>query len=180
MTCLTAKRLSLVAVASLALGGIAVPAPADAQVRAMLTTIDQMEPLQALPIDGMWEVREIGKRIVIENGHAYAEDSWVHMMLFRIEPDQVVIKNIRELAGGGFVGQDLPLMAGVTFEWIDEETLQGRTDGSIPVVYHLDRVDGFDAEYSDNPWDTDTSEEDDVPLIELPENDNDKEYVEPW
>ena len=76
MTCLTAKRLSLVAVASLALGGIAVPAPADAQVRAMLPTIDQMDPLQALPIDGMWEVREIGKRIVeLDPDDAFAHTS---------------------------------------------------------------------------------------------------------
>ena len=73
MTCITAKRLSLAAAAALALGSLGTPAAASAQMRALLPTIDEVEPLEALPIDGVWEIREIGKRIVIESGHGYAE-----------------------------------------------------------------------------------------------------------
>ena len=143
MTCLTAKKLSLVVAGALALVSFGAPAPAEAQMRALLPTIDQVEPLEQLPIDGVWEIREIRKRIIIDSGHAYAVDSWVHMMLFRIEPDQVVMKNIRELADGDFIAQDLPLVANVTLEWVDEFTLRGRTDGLVPVVYHLDRGGDF-------------------------------------
>lgn len=114
--CLTATKLIAsklgFAAAALALGSLAAPAPVEAQIHALLPTIDEMEQLEPLPIEGVWQIREIGKRIVIEGGHAYAEDSWVHMLLFRIEPDQVVITNIRELPNGDFIGRDLPLMCG--------------------------------------------------------------------
>lgn len=149
MTCITAKRLGLAA--ALALSTIGVATPANAQIRALLPTIDQVEPLDALEIDGQWEIREIGKRIVIEGGHAFADDSWVHMLLFRIEPNQVVLKNIRELADGDFVAHDLPLMAGVRLEWVGDDTLRARTDGLVPVIYHLDRVDGFGGDFDDFP-----------------------------
>ncbi|MDY7098999.1 MAG: hypothetical protein SXU28_12745 [Pseudomonadota bacterium] len=178
MTCLTAKRLSLAAAAALAFGTVATPAPAQAQMRAVLPTIDQVEPLEPLEIDGVWEIREIRERIVIGNGHAYADDGWVHLMLFRIEPGQVVIKNIRELANGDYVAQDLPAMAGVTFEWVGQDTLRGRTNGLIPIVYHLDRVTGSGGDY---PVETPLPrpvEGDEIPLEEVPEEEG--EYVSPW
>lgn len=140
MTCITAKRLSFAAAAALTLSSVA--APAAAQMRAILPNIDQVEPLGSLPIDGVWEIREIGERIVIDDGHAYAEDGWVHMMMFQIEPEQVVLQNIRELADGDFIAQDLPLMSNVKLEWLDDETLRGRTEALIPVTYHLERVSG--------------------------------------
>lgn len=170
MTCITARKFSLAAAAALALGTLGAPTPAEAQMRALLPTIDEVEPLEDLPIDGVWEIREISKRIVINDGHGYAEDSWVHMMLFRIEPEQVVLKNIRELSNGDYVAQDLPLLANVTFEWVGDDTLRGRTDGFIPAVYHLDRVDDFGGGRPPRG--------DDDPVIEDPEDDD--EYISPW
>ncbi len=175
MTCITANRLSLAAAAALAIGSLGTPSAASAQMRALLPTIDEVEPLEALPIDGVWEIREIRERIVIEDGHGYAEDGWVHMLLFRIEPEQVVLKNIRELADGGFVAEDLPQMSGVTFEWVDDDTLRGRTNGLIPVSYHLDRVAGFDSDFEPAP-----PPADDIPLIEEPPTDDDEDPVDPW
>ncbi|MDJ0641912.1 MAG: hypothetical protein QNJ15_03765 [Erythrobacter sp.] len=175
MTCITAKRLSFAAATALALGSVSTPSVASAQMRALLPTIDEVEPLEALPIDGVWEIREIRERIVIESGHGYAEDGWVHMLLFRIEPEQVVLKNIRELADGGFVADDLPQLANVTFEWVDDDTLQGRTNGLIPVTYHLDRVAEFESDFETGP-----SPEDDIPLIEEPPTDDDEDPVDPW
>ena len=187
MTCITAKRLSFAAAAALAFSAMGAPAPASAQMRALLPTIDEVEPLEPLPIDGVWEIREIRQRIVIGDGHAFAEDGWVHLLLFQIEPGQVVIRNIRELANGDFVAQDLPQMADVTFEWVGSDTLRGRTNGLIPITYHLDRVadfgGGFDRPGPDDDFGIVTPGEpapgDDVPMIELPEDD-DEEVVEPW
>ena len=183
MTCITAKRIGFAAAAALALGTLSMPIPAQAQMRALLPTIDEMEPLEDLPIDGVWEIREIQKRIVINDGHAYAEDSWVHAFLFRIEPEQVVLKNIRELANGDFIAQDLPLLANVTFQWVDEGTLQGRTDALVPVIYHLDRIDDFDGDFGGDDFASRPRSRpgDDVPLIEDPlANDGEEEAVDPW
>jgi len=174
MTCMTAKTLGIATAAALALGSVSAPAPAAAQMRAILPTIDEVQPLEALPIDGVWEIREIGERVVITDGHAYAEDGWVHMMLFQIEPGQVVIKGIRELADGDFVAQDLPLMSTVTLKWLDDETLRARTDGLIPVTYHLELIS------SDGPgfgWER--PRDDDEDLIDLPPSD-DEEPIDPW
>lgn len=161
MTCITARALNFASAVALALGALAAPAPASAQVRALLPTIDEVEALGPTSIDGVWEIREIGERIVILEGHAFAEDGWVHMLLFEIEPEQVVLTNIEELPSGDFVAQDLPLMANVTFEWVDHETLRGTTDGLFPVTYHLDFVssDGFGSDEPTRP----PSHDDDVP-----------------
>ncbi|MEL6529111.1 MAG: hypothetical protein AAFQ27_04065 [Pseudomonadota bacterium] len=176
MTCITAKKLGLATVGALAIGSLGAPSQAHAQMRALLPTIDQVEPLGTLPIDGVWEIREIRERIVIENGHAYAEDGWVHLLLFKIEPEQVVLKNIRELADGGFVAQDLPQMTSVAFEWVDEDTLRGRTSGLIPVTYHLDQIVDFKSGFDPEP-----NPEDDIPLIDEPPTDEDDGGdVEPW
>ena len=113
MTCITARKLSF-ALAALSLGIAGAPAPAGAQIPGLLPSIDQVERLDPLPIDGVWEIRELGERVIIEGGHAYAEDGWIHMFIFQILPEQVVIKSIRELASGDYVAQDLPLMANVT------------------------------------------------------------------
>lgn len=176
MTCITARKLSLSTAAAMALSSVAAPAPAQAQMTAFLPTIDQVEPLEPLPIDGVWEIRELHERIVIGDGHAYAEDGWVHMLLFQIQPEQVVLKNIRELANGDFVAQDLPAMAGVTLEWVDEDTLRGRTDGLIPIIYHLERVEDFGGGWDGFPGDDDL---DLLPPDDLPNRD-DEEDVEPW
>jgi hypothetical protein len=175
MTCMTAKRLSLMAAAALALGSVS--APATAQVRAILPTIDQVVPLDPLPIDGVWEIREINERIVIENGHAYAEDGWVHLMLFEIEPEQVVIKNIRELADGDFVAQDLPLMASIKMSWLGRDTLRARTDGLIPATYHLERVSGGGSDWRDRDDERRDDFDDDDFGGPPPEDDD---AVSPW
>ena len=181
MKCLTAKRLigknlGLAAAASLAVLSVSAPAPAEAQVRALLPTIEEVEPQGPLPIDGVWEIRELRERIVIVDGHAYAEDGWVHMLLFQIEPGQVVLKDIRELADGDFVAQDLPLMTSVTLEPVSPETLRARTEGLVPVTYHLDLVagSGFEPPIDDYP-----PIDDEFPPIEEPPAD-DQEPIDPW
>lgn len=178
MICISAKRTIFVAAAGLALGSAA--APASAQVRALLPTIDQVAPLGPLPIDGVWEIREINERIVIERGHAYAEDGWVHMMLLKIEPEQVVIQNIRELADGNFIAKDLPLMSAVKLEWIDDDTLRARTEALIPLTYHLERVSG--GPRSDGTdRDDDRRDDRDGGNFDPPRSDNDDDdYVSPW
>lgn len=178
MACITSKRFTFAAAAALALGSAA--APASAQVRALLPTIDQVAPLDPLPIDGTWEIREIKERIVIERGHAYAEDGWVHVMLFQIEPEQVVLQNIRELADGDFIAQDLPLMSAVKLEWINEDTLRARTDAPIPVTYHLERVSRRPGSGWNDPDYDGRDDRDDNDYDPPPSDDEDDDYVSPW
>lgn len=175
MTCITAKRLGFAAAAALALTTMSAPAPASAQMRAVLPTVDQVEPLDRLSIDGEWEIREINERIVIDRGRAFALDGWVHMMMFQIEPEQVVIRNIRELADGDFIADDLPLMSSVKLEWIDEDTLRARTQSLVPVTYHLERISG-----GRDAWRHDHDSDDDDDLDARPPSDDEDEYVSPW
>lgn len=175
MTCITAKRLGFAAAAALALTTMSAPAPASAQMRAVLPTVDQVEPLDRLSIDGEWEIREINERIVIDRGRAFALDGWVHMMMFQIEPEQVVIRNIRELADGDFIADDLPLMSSVKLEWIDEDTLRARTQSLVPVTYHLERISG-----GRDDWRHDHDSDDDDDLDARPPSDDEDEYVSPW
>ncbi|MEL7188731.1 MAG: hypothetical protein AAGK17_04190 [Pseudomonadota bacterium] len=174
---MTAKRLGFATAAAVALTIMSTPAPASAQMRAILPTVDQVEPLDRLDIDGEWEIREINERIVIDRGRAFAVDGWVHMMLFQIEPEQVVIRNIRELADGDFIADDLPLMSSVKLDLIDEDTLRARTQSLVPVTYHLVRVSGGRDGWRD---DDDFYDDDDSGTRPPADDEDDDDYVSPW
>ncbi len=65
--------------------------------------------IQAQPIDGVWTISTIAKRIRIEGGRAYALDPWLHGLSLRVRPDMVVTQNIRPTGPGTFEAEDLPL-----------------------------------------------------------------------
>ncbi len=65
----------------------------------------------ALPIDGMWTITSINKRIRIEKGRAYAVDGWTHGLVLKILPDMVVFTDIRRDDAGQYGANDLPLAA---------------------------------------------------------------------
>ena len=116
-------------------------APAQAQIPGLLPSIEDVTPLAPLAIDGMWRIREIDELIVVDSGHAYAVDGWTHALIFQIMPGQVVLTDLLEEADGTVTGRDLPLMAAVTLEPIDDMTIRATVHGLVPVVYHLDRAD---------------------------------------
>ncbi|MEO0425708.1 MAG: hypothetical protein AAF184_25485, partial [Pseudomonadota bacterium] len=79
-----------------------------------------------LGIDGDWRIREIGKRIRVDRGIAYALDPWVHAVLWRVNPGMVVMQNIELTTDGRYEADDLPLQGRSTM------TLQA--DGTIRVL----------------------------------------------
>ena len=65
------------------------------QIPAFLPMMTAVPVTQAQPIDGIWTISSLGKRIRIEGGRAYAVDPWVHMFVLKIQPGMVVIKDIQ-------------------------------------------------------------------------------------
>ncbi len=89
-------------------------------------------------IDGVWRISTIGKNIRIEGGRAYAIDGWLHMLALQIQPNMVVIKNIKVDDMGGYIGEDLPLLG----KWQAKKAADGALDvyvaGALgPVTYRL-------------------------------------------
>ncbi|MEP3725325.1 MAG: hypothetical protein ABJM59_14125, partial [Parasphingorhabdus sp.] len=84
--------------------------------------VDQSE---ALPIDGMWTISSIKKRIRIEKGRAYAVDGWTHGFVLKILPDMVILTDVKRNDAGQYVANDLPLAA--------KAELILRSDGNIRV-----------------------------------------------
>lgn len=79
-------------------------------IAAFLPAVDQVPASQALPIDGVWTVNTINKRIRIKKGRAFAIDTWLHMFVLKVQPGMVVIKNIKPVIDGEYSGYDLPLL----------------------------------------------------------------------
>ena len=166
-------RLAITPVlAAMALAGAAAPAPAQAQIPGLLPSIDDVTPRGDLPIDGVWRIRENDELIVIEQGHAYALDGWVHAFVFQIMPRQVVIRDLSETADGTFTGDDLPLMSRVELTPMDDGTLRGRTSGLIPVTYTLEPAD----DPRGDDWGPGSDNDPDPDPIE----DDDDDWVSPW
>ncbi len=101
----------------------------------------------ALPIDGIWKISTIGKRIRIRKGRAYAVDGWTHALVLKILPEMVVLRDMKRVAPGKYEAADLPLAASADMEL--------RANGSIlvtaksfpfPVKYTLLRETLDDAE----------------------------------
>lgn len=168
------RKLFAAPMLALALAG-GVAAPAQAQIPGLLPSIDDVTPLDPLPIDGTWRIREINQLIVIGDGHAYAVDGWTHALIFKIMPRQVVIRDLRETEDGTYVGDDLPLMSKVELKPMRDGTLRARTRGLIPATYTLIPED----DYEGDPWDPAPGDDDGLPGDE-PDLDDSDDYVSPW
>lgn len=78
-------------------------------VKAILPDRYAVEQGNSLPIDGIWTISSIKKRIRIEKGRAFVLDGWVHALIFDIRPDMVVLKDFTRTKAGQFSAYDLPL-----------------------------------------------------------------------
>ena len=78
--------------------------------KANLPDKSDVKPKSVMPIDGVWTISSIDKRIKIDRGRAYAIDSWAHLGLFEIKKGMVVIKDIKKKAVSNYTGYDLPLL----------------------------------------------------------------------
>lgn len=174
---------------SLALAGAAISPQASAQIPGMLPSVGQVEPSAPLPIDGMYTIREIDKRIMIEDGYIYAVDSWIHAMIFKIMPRQIIVRDIQPLHDGSFISKNLTMQGDMTIEPAPDGSLLATMRSGWPGKWHFDPV-GYgddpmpypDPGYGDYPPDDgDYPPSDGVPDRTPPENpDAGEAPVNPW
>ncbi len=97
---------------------------------------------EALPIDGLYMVSTIKKKIRIEQGRAYAVDGWLHMFVLKVTPDMVTIQNIRRTGPGQYEMDDLPLLGPGKFVLNAEGNLDATVQGKLGVArYGLIRLE---------------------------------------
>jgi len=102
---------------------------------------------EPLPIDGVWRVNTINKKIRIEQGRAYAIDSWRHLFVLQISPGMVVMQDFRRTGAGVYMAEDLPLLGPATLTLNREGHLDVAVQGKLgPARYQLIRLD---AQYPD-------------------------------
>lgn len=111
-------------------------------VPAFLPMSDTVPMSEPMAIDGVWNVSTINKRIRIEGGRAYAIDSWLHLFLLEIQPEMVVIQNIKQAGTGEYVADDLPLLS----KWKAKLNANGNISVTVqtlplPTSYELIRVE---------------------------------------
>ena len=139
-------------------------AQASAQMPAKLPYKDAVPAGATLAIDGDWNISTINKRIRIEGGRAYAIDTWVHALLWRVQPGMVVIRDLEEAAPGRFEGDALPLLGRTTMTARDDGALDVVVAGAMgPVRYVLQPVQAT------RQPDVQMSAPDDAPVAPQPE-----------
>ncbi len=149
-------RWRAVALQLLALAFSAVPAPAIAQdltemiadaagvpqIPAFLPDKYSIQPTEPLSIDGVWMVSSLRKKIRIEQGRAYAVDPWLHLFVLKIQPDMVVMQNMRRTGTGTFAADDLPLMGPAVMTLNGSGNLDVSVQGALgPAKYGLVRLE---------------------------------------
>lgn len=112
------------------------------QVPAFLPNRYSVAKSEPLPIDGMWLVNTLRKKIRIEAGRAYAVDSWLHLFVLKVQPDMVVIRDFQRTGPGRYTAQDLPLMGPATMQLNADGNLAVTVQGMLgPVRYELRRLE---------------------------------------
>lgn len=153
------------------------------QIPAFLPLSHTVSPTSvAMPLDGVWNITSINKRIRIDRGRAFAVDSWLHLFVLQVQPNMVVIKDIVKTGAGEYSGNDLPLLGVATFK----ASLSGNLDVTVqaplgPIRYVLAPVELENREWFERDRDgkdrvdveEDDSEQDDD--SEWDEEDTDEE-----
>lgn len=108
------------------------------QMDAFLPDKYSVEESEALPIDGVWMISSIKKKIRIEKGRAYAVDSWLHLFTLKVQPDMVVLQNFQRTGPGKYTADDLPLLGPATFQLKPDGNMSVNVKGTLgPVAYGL-------------------------------------------
>ncbi len=95
-----------------------------------------------LPIDGLWRINTIRKKVRIEAGRVYAVDGWLHLFVLRIKPDMVVMRNVERTGVGEYRADDLPLMGPATLRLGADGNLNVSVQSTFgPVQYKLQRLE---------------------------------------
>ncbi|MEM7327560.1 MAG: hypothetical protein AAF437_02400 [Pseudomonadota bacterium] len=146
-------------------GEMAMAAAGVPQFQAFLPNKAAVPATEEMPIDGIWTISTIGKKIQIDRGRAYAVDPWLHMFSLKVQPDMVVMRNITPNGEGAYVGDDLPLMGKATLVENGSGGLSVTIQGALgPASYQLipygERNMEDDAESDDPLADCEDYEED--------------------
>jgi hypothetical protein len=111
---------------------------ACAQIPALLPDVASIPATQPMPLDGTWLITEIGKKIRFEAGRAFAVDPWMHMLIFKVSPGMVVIRDIKPIGPGRYSAYDLPLMGSMTMTVQPDRSLMLSVAGAVgPATYRL-------------------------------------------
>ena len=111
------------------------------QVAAFLPDKYSVATTEALPIDGVWMISSLRKKIRIEQGRAYALDPWVHFFVLKVQPDMVVLQNFRRVGAGRYSADDLPLLGPATMTLKSDGNLDVTVQGKFgPAKYGLMRL----------------------------------------
>lgn len=136
-------------------GAFSIQANQSSQIPAFLPMANDVPMAESLPIDGEWKINQIGKRIRIKGGRAYALDPWVHLFVLEVQPNMVVSKEWVRTSRGQYSGQDLPLVGPFTAKLLPNGTMSMAIQGMFGQVnltlspLNIDDKRGFQGEISD-------------------------------
>ncbi|MEO0425707.1 MAG: hypothetical protein AAF184_25480 [Pseudomonadota bacterium] len=117
---------------------LVVPWGAYAQTPAALPNKSSVPVRESSPIDGTWTISTLGKRIRFEGGRAYAVDPWTHAVFWQIQPDMVVLQNLRRLEPGAWIADDLPLAGPAQMKLATDGNIDVKVKGALfGVSYRL-------------------------------------------
>lgn len=118
------------------------------EVAAFLPKIVDVKPAEPMAIDGIWSISSLDKKVRVDRGRIYAIEGWKHLLVLKIKPGMVVIRDIKEQDDVGFyVGKDLPLQG----EWLATLTSDRLLDIKVGKVNYqmipqqLDDPEAFNA-----------------------------------
>jgi hypothetical protein len=107
--------------------------------KAFLPMSYNVPPTEAMPLDGVYMIAGMDKRIRIEKGRSYAVDSWMVMMVLEVRPNMVLTKDISPIAPGKYTGYNFTFRKEEIFEVTPAGNVESRVGGTrftlIPCVW---------------------------------------------
>ncbi len=132
------RSIVSIGMALLVITTLTMPHVTEAQSPAALPMQTDVLAGQPSPIDGVWTISTLDKRIRIEGGRAYALDPWVHAVFWQIQPDMVVLNNVQRLDAGAYIADDLPLAGKAKLKLRPDGDMDVKVSGTLfPVKYRL-------------------------------------------
>ena len=118
------------------------------KLKAFLPMSYNVPPTEAMPLDGVYMIAGMDKRIRIEKGRSFALDSWMVMLVLEVRPNMVLTKDIVPTAPGKYTGFNLTFNKEETFEVTAAGSVESKVGGAsftlIPLG--LDNRAWFDQE----------------------------------
>lgn len=118
------------------------------KLKAFLPMSYSVPPTEAMPLDGVYMIAGMEKRIRIERGRSFAVDSWMVMMVLEVRPNMVIAKNIMPTAPGKYTGYNLTFKKEEIFEVTAAGNVETKVGGAHFTLYpiRLDNQAWFDQE----------------------------------